>query len=83
METRVWKLIYGIMPPQVEHSTLAKKTCIKPYIINDMLHIYDVRDGVYLPMIHALEMYYLMCCFQICLRLKITFSMLGAHIIES
>ncbi len=49
------KLIYGVMPPQIEHPTLAKRTSIRPYIKNDMFHMMLKMEFI-MPMIHALEM---------------------------
>jgi hypothetical protein len=39
IETWVKKLIFGAMPTQVKHATLAEKISIKPYTRNDVLHM--------------------------------------------
>ncbi len=66
MEAQVRKLIYGAMPPLVEHPTLAKRTGIKPYTRNDMFHMMLEMEYI-MPIILAPKMYYLMHHFQISL----------------
>jgi hypothetical protein len=75
------KLIFGIMPPQIEHPTLAKRVGIRPYMKNDMFHMMLEMEYI-MSVIPTLEMYYLVHCFQICLRVGVTPPMLGAHITE-
>ncbi len=62
METKVKKLIYGAMPPQVQHPTLAERASIKPYTKNNMLHMMLEMEYI-MPMNPAPEMYYLVHCF--------------------
>ncbi len=81
METRVSKLIYGTMPRQVGHPTLAERASIRPYTKNDMFHVMLEMEYI-MPMNPTHEMYYLMHCFQICLRIGLAPPMLAAHIIE-
>ncbi len=66
METRVNKLIYGAMPPQIEHPTLAERTSTSRYTKNDMFHMILEMEYI-MPMIPTLEVCYLMHRFQICL----------------
>jgi len=61
VETKVRKLIYGAMPPQVEHPTLAKRASIRPYTKNDMLHMMLEMECI-MPYL-APKMYYLVHCF--------------------
>jgi hypothetical protein len=82
MESRVKKLIYGVMPPQVEHLTLVERIGVRPYTRNDMFHMMLEMEYI-MRVIHALNMYYLIHHFQICLRIRVTFPMLEAHIIEN
>jgi hypothetical protein len=39
LETRVRKLIYGLVAPQVDSSTLVEQVGIKPYSRNDTIHM--------------------------------------------
>ncbi len=82
METWVRKLIYRTMPPQVEHLTLTERASIRPYTINDMLHMMLKMEYIML-VIPAPKMYYLMHHFQICLQVGVALPMLGTHITES
>ncbi len=65
------KLIFGAMPPQVEHPTLVERTSIKPYIRNDMFHMMLEMEYTML-VIPAHEMSYLVHHFQICLQARVT-----------
>ncbi len=76
------KLIYGTMPPQIEHPTVAKRASIGPYTRNDMLHMMLEMEYI-MPIIPTLGMYYLMHQFQICLQIKVAPPMLGTHIMEN
>ncbi len=82
MEIQVRKFIFGAMPPQVEYPTLVERVGIRFYTRNDMLHMM-LKMGYIMPVIPALEMYYLVHCFQICLRIGVTPPMLGAHITKN
>jgi hypothetical protein len=73
------KLIFGAMPPQVELPTLAERGSIRPYMRNDMLHVM-LKMQYIMPVIPIPKMYYLVHCFQICLRVGVAPPMLGAHI---
>jgi hypothetical protein len=53
------KLIYGVMPPRLEHLTLAKRIGIRPYTKNDMFHMMLEMEYI-MPIILSHEMYYLM-----------------------
>ncbi len=53
------KLICGTMLPQIEHPTMAKRACIRPYTRNDMLHMMLEMEYIML-VIPTLDMYYLM-----------------------
>jgi hypothetical protein len=81
VEIGVRKLIFGAIPPQVEHPTLAERASIRPYTRNDMLHMMLKMEYI-MPMIPALEMYYFEHCFQICLWVGVAPPMLGARIIK-
>jgi hypothetical protein len=39
VETRMRKMIYGIVAPRVKHPTLAKKANVKPYSKSDVVHM--------------------------------------------
>jgi hypothetical protein len=39
VETKMRKMIYGVIVPRVEHPPLAKKESVKPYSRNDMVHM--------------------------------------------
>jgi hypothetical protein len=78
VETWARKLIFGVMPPNVEHPTLAERVGIRPYTRNDMLHMMLEMEYI-MPMIHALEKYYIMHRFQIYLGVKVIFHMMGAR----
>jgi hypothetical protein len=39
VETRMKKMIYGVVALRVEHPTLAKKTSVKLYPKSDMVHM--------------------------------------------
>jgi hypothetical protein len=81
VETKVRKLIYGTMPPQIKHPTLAKRTSIRPYTKNDMLHM--ILEMEYIMLVNPTpEMYYLVHYFKICLGIGITPPMLRTCIIE-
>jgi hypothetical protein len=81
VETRVRKLIYGAMPPQVKHPTLVERVSIRPYTRNDTFHMMLEMEYI-MPMNLVPEMYYLMHCFQICLRIGLAPPMLATCIIE-
>ncbi len=59
VETRVKKLIYGTMPPQIEHPTVVERASIRPYTENDMLHMMLEMEYI-MPIIPTFRMYYLM-----------------------
>ncbi len=58
VKTQVRKLIFGAMPPQVEHPTLVERACIKPYMRNDMFHMMLEMEYT-MQVILVLEMFYL------------------------
>jgi hypothetical protein len=65
VEIQVRKLIFGAMPPQVEHPTLVERASIKPYMRNDMFHMMlETKYTVLVILAH--EMSYLVHRFQIC-----------------
>jgi len=66
---------------QEEHPTFVERAGIKPYMNNDMLHMMLEMEYI-MRVIPALEMYYLVHCFQICLRVGVAPPMLGTHIID-
>ncbi len=39
VETKMKKMIYGIVAPRVKHPILAEKASVKPYSKNDMVHM--------------------------------------------
>jgi hypothetical protein len=39
VETRMKKMIYGVVFPRVEHLTLVEKAGVKPYSKSDMVHM--------------------------------------------
>ncbi len=76
VEIQVRKLIFGAMPPHVEHPTLTKRIGIIPYTKNDMLHMMLEMEYI-MPVIPTPEMYYLVHQFQIYLRVPNPISSMG------
>jgi hypothetical protein len=77
----VKKLIFGAMPPHVEHPTLIEKACIRPCMRNEMFHMILEMEYI-MPMILIPEMYDLVHQFQIYLWVGVVPPMLGTHITE-
>jgi hypothetical protein len=81
VETKMRKMIYGVVVSRVKHPTLVEKASVKFYFKNDMVHMMLELKYV-LPLLLNPKTYYLLHHFQNCLRVKITLLALGGHIIE-
>ncbi len=79
VETRMKKMIYGIVAPRIEHPTLAKKANVKLYSKSDMAHMMLELEYA-LPLLPNLKTYYLLHHFHICLRVGVALLVLRGHI---
>jgi hypothetical protein len=76
--TKTRKMIYGVIAPRVEHPIFIEKASVKPYSKNIMVHMMVELEYV-LPLLPNLETYYLLHCFQVCLRVGVALLVLRAH----
>ncbi len=81
VETKMRKMIYGVVAPKVKRLTLVEKASVKLYTKNDMVHMM-LKLKYVLPLLLNPKTYYLLHHFQICLRVRITLLTLGGHIIK-
>lgn len=81
VETKMRNMIYGVVFPKVKHPTLAEKASVKFYFKNEMVHMMLELEYV-LPLLLNPKTYYLLQCFQICLKVGVALPVLGGHIIE-
>jgi hypothetical protein len=82
VETRMRKMIYGVVAPRVEYPTLVEKANVKPYSKSDMVHMLLQLKYV-LPLLPNLKTYYILHRFQICSKVGVACPILGGHIINN
>ncbi len=81
LETKMRKMIYGVIVPKVEHPPVAKKASVRPYSRSDMVHMMLELEYV-LPLLPNPKTNYLLHCFQICFQVGVALPILGGHITE-
>ncbi len=74
-------MIYGAIVIRIKHPTLAKKASVKLYSNSDMVHM-TLKLEYVLPLLSNPKTYYLLHCFQNCLRVALALLVLGGHIID-
>jgi len=74
-------MIYGTIAIKIEHLTLAKKASVKLYSNSDTVHMTLELEYV-LPLLSNPKTYYLLYCFQTCLRIGVALLVLGGHITD-
>jgi hypothetical protein len=81
VETKMRKMINGIVAFRVKHPTLVENVSVKLYSKSDMVHMMLKLEYV-LPLLLNPKTYDLLQHFQICLRVGVALLSLGGHIIE-